>query len=206
MGRERAWERKHIRFYITGIIILVLGMTACTHLPVLLLKSEGERLLERADILLAKGEFDYSLVLNEEVLKRYPEILGDRALYRIGLIYMHPGNEKADEQKALKAFQRVLGEYPESDYREEVLAWISMFQRKNVQETAVKDCAGELKMVKAEIKSKDDTIHTMGTDLSRMEDTTRELEARSKDLKKQIENLKKVDMGIEKKKRRSPKP
>lgn len=56
-------------------------------------------------------------------------------LYQIGLVYMNPYNQKRDDQKALKYFNRHLQEFPESRLRDKINSKIALINKRKNDET-----------------------------------------------------------------------
>ena len=72
--------------------------------------------LEEANNLFRQGKFSDSLARYGEIMKQHPGA-ADRALFEMGFIYAHPGNEHKDYFKALECFETIIRDYPESRYR-----------------------------------------------------------------------------------------
>jgi tetratricopeptide (TPR) repeat protein len=136
-------------------------------------KWKGRQELAKARILMLNGYHNSSLKRNKEVLKLFPRILGDQALFQMGLNYAHPGNPNHNYTKSKKCFKRVLKEYPESDIRDKAGIWVLFLQ---------------------EMMEKDRKINDLQNKIEG-------LQYRKKGLQYQIEKLKEVDIGIEEKKR-----
>ena len=43
----------------------------------------------------------------------------DRAVFEMGIIHAHPGNEQKDYQKAKACFQKIVKDFPDSEYRQD---------------------------------------------------------------------------------------
>jgi TolA-binding protein len=71
-----------------------------------------EILYKQAELKMEMGEFDVSIALLNKIVDEYGEdILGDDALFLIGLIYHDQLNEK---EKAMEIYQNFLKQYPGS--------------------------------------------------------------------------------------------
>ena len=97
----------------------------------------------------------------EEILRSGQVDHADEALYLMGVIYAHPKNPGASLNRSIESFQILIKKHPQSDRRQEAVAWISKLRK----------------------------IRTMEKEIL--------------DLKDQIDKLKKIDLGIEEKKRRN---
>jgi outer membrane protein assembly factor BamD (BamD/ComL family) len=131
--------------------------------------------IEGAKVLLKKGDFDAALKDTEAVLRTSPETMGDEALYLIGIIYAHPQNPGSNWQRALESFQTLIEKYPGSEFVQASEAWSSLL----------------LKITETE------------REIAQLKDMINTKQGEVENLKNQIDNLKKIDLGIEEKKRRN---
>jgi DNA anti-recombination protein RmuC len=159
-----------------------------------------EEHLAMANDYLARGDFSAALTESRTALDLYPQLLGDRALFQIGLIYGHPGNPQRNVAKAREAFRDVTTRYPESQVLgnlQGLEAAVSAKDReldrlaeqlRNEQRKARKRQAQEKKIV----ESKEDNLEKA------IEDKDRQI----KELEEDIDQLKEVDIKIDEKKRK----
>ncbi len=168
-------------------------------------KWQGKQDLAKARALMFKGNYEASLKYNRNVLKQFPRILGDQALFQMGLNYAHPEKANPDYQKAIECFQRVIEDYPKSNIRDEAETWI-LFLQKTIENN--KRFEG-LQSQKEDLKDQKDDLTDQiekqkKIDLQKTKENNKRLEdlqSQKEDLKDQIEKLKKIDLGIEDKKR-----
>jgi TolA-binding protein len=92
-------------------------------------QKEVFRHLQLASELLAKRDFEGSLLENQKVLslsdKKTP---GDEALFNMGLIYAHYRNPGKDYKKSFAFFRRLIKEYPRSPLVEHARIWIGVLR------------------------------------------------------------------------------
>ena len=82
--------------------------------------SEARREIDGARALLARGDYELSLRMSEGVLAGPAgPLLGDEALFTMGLIFAHPGNQSRDYQRSVAFFKRLVREYPSSSLKEQ---------------------------------------------------------------------------------------
>ena len=191
MGRERTWTGKHFFLYLTCWMTILSGITACVYSPN---RWQGEKHLAMARTLMAKGEYEASLMENEEVASLSPRALGDRALYQMGLVYVHPENPNADYYKSLKCFKTIIKKYPESIKKEEATIWIAFIER-------TVDNDKKIDGLNEEINLLENTIQKKLKRIRKLRSRRNVLRAQKKMLESQIERLKEIDIGIEEKKR-----
>lgn len=76
-----------------------------------------------------KGDYKGALNADEKVTRLFPaKSPGDRALFHMGLIWVHADNPGRNYKKALECFQGVVRNYPDSELRAEAEAWAGTIQ------------------------------------------------------------------------------
>jgi len=191
MGRERTCSGKHFFLYLACWIAILSGILGCVHSPN---QRQGEKHLAMARVLMAKGDYEASLMENEKVASLFPRTLGDRALYQMGLVYTHPENPSADYYKSLECFQTIIKEYPESITTGEAAIWIALFEKVVNNDKEIDELNKKINFLENAVQKKTESIRNLK---SRIE----VLWAQKKKLESQIGRLKEIDIGIEEKKR-----
>lgn len=213
MGQESCRKGKHVLLSAACLLAFLWVSPSCS--------PRTNRWIEnfhfgRADALMTEGDFDDALKKNAEILDEFPDSLGDQALYNIGLIYIHPENKAGDDQKALDAFQRILRRYPESPLKEEVQVWILIIYKIRDKEKAIRDANGALALLEEDLRKYEEKTLLLKESINQKEEETEdlrrkifaheeqieELKVQVGDLKARIQKLKKVDLGIEERKRK----
>jgi hypothetical protein len=205
MGSKRAGKRKHLFLCFACSIVISLATDGCVHFHI---SQEGEEDVARARFLMSQGLFEASLRESQEVLRRYPQSQGDKALFQMGLIYLHPQNPNVDYQKSLGYFQRLEREFPDSQMRSEAEIWISLLQKSLAKEEDIKALNEARNLKEKEIKRKKQEINQLRNQVESLQNQrevlqrlTGELDQQVRDLQKQIKQLKEIDLGIEEKRR-----
>lgn len=150
--------------------MIFLTVSGCVHIKGAI---QGNLELNAAKELMLQGDQQAALAKYEDISGRFPSI-GDQALFPLGSFYMRPDGTKANYQKSLGYFQRLLKEYPESRFREETELLTSLIQ---------------------EILNREQRFKTS-------ESRTDSLQKKVNALETQIEKMKKIDKSVEAKKRR----
>lgn len=208
MGRERSWKMERLFLYVTGSLILLTVAMGCLYSPGQKLRREelagktgAAAGLASADTAITQGDFPLALQKNEETLARYPGILEDQMLYQKGLIHAHPRNPEQNLLKAMDAFRELKEKFPAGRWGIEAEAW--MITLENIQQ---KDQT--LSALKQDLQKRKKTIAQLTTQtggrqalIKQLNTQITQLENQVSDLESQIEKLKKVDLGIEEKKR-----
>ena len=118
-----------------------------------------------------QGDYNASLLKYEQIIVQYP-LVGDRALFEMGIIYAFARNQQKDYQKSLDCFQKLIKDYPESKYRQNSDVMISLIN---------------------EVTGKDKKMITQRKQIDKLEQQVEEFE-------KKIEQMKEVDMNLKQKK------
>jgi chromosome segregation ATPase len=155
-----------------------------------------------------EGAFEASSRESQVVLRQYSRTHGDRALFQMGLIYLHPKNPNSDYQKSLEYFQRLTEAFPGSNLRSEAEIWILFLQKLSEHEKDIEalkkiwnNKAKELAEKQEEMNQLTDQVEKLQNQRKSLRSQTETLDQQIKDLKKQIKQLKEIDLGIEEKRR-----
>ena len=117
---------KYLRLFVVCIMITPILICSCSRF------NEGHQvrsISREANDFFNQGNYEASLSKYEQLIEKHPE-LADRVLFEVGIIYAHPRNEKKDYQKSLECFQKIVKEYPDSEYRRD--SQMMIFQIHNV--------------------------------------------------------------------------
>jgi hypothetical protein len=210
--------------YITGSVILLAFTIGCTHSSSQ--RSNREDLwgktvvgagLADADTLIANGDYALALQRNEETAARYPEILADQILFQKGLIHAHPRNPEQNFPKAIAAFREIKETFPDSRWvlaadalamaLEGIVKKDQSFSalKKDLQkrEKTIGQLNTQASVRLALTKQLNNQVLQLESQVADLESQVADLESQVADLESQLEKLKKVDLGIEEKKRTS---
>jgi tetratricopeptide (TPR) repeat protein len=86
-----------------------------------------------ANDLFHQGSHAAALDKYSEIIEKYPA-KADMALFEMGIIHAHPKNPQKDYQKSLECFQKLIKDYPGSEYRQNSEMMIF-----NIRNVALKD-------------------------------------------------------------------
>jgi len=218
MGTKRAGKGKHLFFYFTCLLTLLIFIPGCQHFPK---KWQGEQHLTKAKVLTTNGEYDAALREINMVLMQFSQNLADQALYQMGLIYAHPENPNQENQKSLASFLKVVNEFPESSLRNEAQIWVLIVRQILDKEKQILDKEKKLgvlnnkiallkKMVKAQKETieslqdqnKEKKLGVLNNKIALLKKMVKAQKETIESLQDQIEKLKHIDLGIEEEKRK----
>ena len=134
MGGNRTGVRSHILFYVA--LLACLSISSCASL-------EGRRGEETVSVqgarehlaggkkALAQHDYQASLQEFEAALSLSGnEPPGDEALLNMGMVYGDPENPKRDNRKSIGSFQRLVKEYPQSNWAEPARIWTEILEER----------------------------------------------------------------------------
>ena len=122
MGKKQSRISDHLYFFFVWIIITPILLGGCSHF-------QTQATFKEANDFFIQGSYKASLGKYEQILEKYPQA-GDRVLFAMGIIYAYPRNEEKDYQKSLECFQKLIKDFPESEYKKDSEGMI--FQIHNV--------------------------------------------------------------------------
>ena len=97
------------RLCAIGLVIVAMVVGGCSHID------EGA-LSQEASQFFNQGNYAAAISNYEKILENDPDAV-DRILFEMGIAYAYPTNQQKDYLKALDCFQKIVGDYPESEYK-----------------------------------------------------------------------------------------
>jgi tetratricopeptide (TPR) repeat protein len=169
---------KYLHLFFVCIIITPILICSCSRF------NEGHQvrsISREANDFFNQGKYEASLSKYEQIIEKQPAV-ADRVLFEMGIIYAHPRYEKKDYQKSLECFQKIVKDYPDSEYRRD--SQMMIFQIHNVinKDKIIAAQQTQIETSWQGVKSKENEIITLQEKIETLEDQigTRE---------KQIETL-----------------
>ena len=137
---------------------------------------------------LAEGNFSNALRENEEVIA----LAGintpvEESLFYIGLIHAHPANPSRNDEKSLAAFRKLIRDYPESPLADQVKLILGLIQENDRFRDRVEKLNGEVDRLTNNAGRLNGHLDRLTNDVVR--------------LNRLIDDLKKVDVDVEQKRR-----
>ena len=149
---------------------------------------------------MSKGDFNMSLKESLTAYRLYPQLLGDEALFQLGIVYAHPANPEKDYEKSKEAFRELLHKYPHSNLETEAEVWIMVLQEIQELNQAMETKNNEIIQMQNHLNKQRLQLNEMRRDYKRRLEVK---EQKIKDLNQNLEQLKEVDLTIDEKKRQT---
>ena len=153
----------------------LLKIRICLLAALLLLASCGDERQTKAIFAEATSLFyqeDYAAAMD-----RYSKIIessssmSDRALFEMGITLAHPKNGQRDYQKSLECFQRLIRDYPDSDYRQNSERMIFNIRNSSLKDQMIAAQRTQLETMRVEILSRDDAIVSLQKQVETLKQT-----------------------------------
>lgn len=173
---------KYLRLFFVGIIITPILICSCSHFD----EGHQARSISReANDFFNQGKYEASLSKYEQIIEKHPEV-ADRVLFEVGIIYAHPRNEKKDYQKSLECFQKIVKDYPDSEYRRD--SQMMVFQIHNVinKDKIIAAQQTQIETSWQGVKSRENEIITLQENIETLEEQIETREEQIETLEKKI--------------------
>jgi L,D-peptidoglycan transpeptidase YkuD (ErfK/YbiS/YcfS/YnhG family) len=109
VGHRPAGPGALLRFFAVGIMLIAMFIGGCSH-------SDQRSLSKQANQYFNQGNYEAALGNYAQILRNHPAVT-DRVLFEMGIVYAYPKNEQKDYLKALDCFQKIVRDYPDSEFK-----------------------------------------------------------------------------------------
>src|SRR5512132_1080228 len=160
--------------------------------------SEAERLIARADTLAGTGWEHAARALYERVLREYP---GDPsaapALYNLGRLQVDPTSGFRNYRAAHATFSRLLTDFPKSRWEAEARAWRATLSDLQAREEEAARLRLQVQWREEETTRLKQQLRWREEEATRIKSQLQFREEEASGLKSQIEQLRRVDLNLE---------
>lgn len=165
MGKKQSRIGGHLYFFFVWIIITPILISGCGHLNE---GSQARSNFKEANDLFNQGSYNASLSKYEQISEKYPAA-GDRVLFEMGIVYAYPGNEQKDYQKSLECFQKLIKDYPGSEYRKDSEMMIFQINNVTVKDKTIAAQQAQIEALQQEVRSTGNEIITLQKKIEALE-------------------------------------
>ena len=201
MGGNRTGVRNHILLYVVLLTCLSIANCASPERPkadvtVLTVPPQGAREhLVGGQRALAQHNYQTSLQEFEAAVSMSGNMPpGDEALLHMGMVYIDPENPKRDYAKSITYFQRLVKEYPHSNWAGWARIWAETLREQD-----------SLKRVVSQTLEENEKVKRLWSDAlqenERLKRLSSETAQENQKLKQTAEQIKAVDVEVEEKKK-----
>ncbi|MFA6148112.1 MAG: L,D-transpeptidase family protein [bacterium] len=146
-----------IKFCICLLLMAPVLLSGCSHF------NDGRQIkttFAEANDLFHQGSYAASLDKYSVILEKYPA-KADRALFEMGFIHAHPKNPQKDYQKALECFQKLIKEYPGSEYRQNSEMMIFSIRNVALKDSTIAAQQVQIETLQHKVQGKENEIVTL---------------------------------------------
>ncbi len=120
-------------------------------------KHQARPIFQEANDFFNQEKYEASLIKYEQIIDKYPAV-ADRVLFEMGIIYTHPRNGQKDYQKSLECFQKLVRDYPDSEYRRDSQMMIFQIHNVIIKDKIIATQQTQIETSRQEAKSKENEI------------------------------------------------
>jgi tetratricopeptide (TPR) repeat protein len=153
MRKPRIFPIGPFKFWFCLIMAPML-LSGCSHF------NDGRQVkttFAEANDLFHQGSPAASLDKYSEIIEKYPA-KADRALFEMGIIHAHPKNQQKDFQKSLECFQKLIKDYPGSEYRQDSEMMIFNIGNVALKETTIAAQQVQIETLQHKVQGKENEI------------------------------------------------
>ena len=121
---------------------------------------QARKSFAEANDLYHQGSYAASLDMYSEIIEKYPP-MADKVLFEMGIIHALPKNETKDYQKSLECFQKLIKEYPGSEYRQNSEMMIFNIRNVVLKDKTIAAQQMQIETLQHEVQGKENEIVTL---------------------------------------------
>jgi len=148
---------KYLRLFFACIMITSILICGCSYIdPGLQTRS----ISQEANDFFNQGKYEASLSKYEQIIEKHLAV-ADRILFEMGIIYAYPRNEQKDYQKSIECFQKLVRDYPDSEYRLDSQMMILQIHNVIIKDKIIAAQQTQIETSRQEVKGKENEIITL---------------------------------------------
>ena len=155
MRKPRIFPIGPFKFCICLVMAPML-LSGCSHF------NDGRQVkttFAEANDLFHRGSHTASLDKYSEIIEKYPA-KADRALFEMGIVHAHPKNQQKDYRKSLECFQKLIKDYPGSEYRQNSEMMIFNIRNVALKDTTIAAQQVQIETLQHKVQGKENEIVT----------------------------------------------
>jgi len=156
MRKSRIFPIGPFKFRICLLMAAML-LSGCSHF------NDGRQArttFAEANDLFHRGSYTASLGKYSQIIDKYPA-KADRALFEMGIIHAHPKNRQKDYQKSLECFQKLIKDYPGSEYRQNSEMMIFNIGNVALKDSTIAAQQVQIESLQRKVQGKENEIVTL---------------------------------------------
>jgi tetratricopeptide (TPR) repeat protein len=151
-SKRRRWIGGYFRLSFVCIMITPILVCGCSYE-----RYQARSISQQANDLFNQGKYEASLSKYKQIIEKDPAV-ADRVLFEMGIIYAHPRNEQKDYYMALECFQKLIKDYPDSEYRRDSQMMIFQIQNVIIKDKIIAAQQTQIETSRQEVRCKENEI------------------------------------------------
>ena len=171
-GKKRSRPGGYLRLFLISIAVIPVFICLCGGF------GEGlyaKSVYQEANDLFNQERYEDALSKYQQILEDHPSA-ADRVLFEMGIIYSYPRNEKKDYQKSLECFQKLIRDYPNSEYRREGQLMIFQINNVIIKDKIIATQQAQVEASRQEVKNKESRIAALQKQIDTLQQKIETLE------------------------------
>ncbi len=165
-GKRQRGIGEYLHLFFVCIMITPILICGCSHIDEGL---QARSLSQEANDFFNQGKYEASLSKYEQIIEKHPAV-ADRVLFEMGIIYAYPRNEQKDYQKSLECFQKLVRDYPDSEYRRDSQMMIFQIHNVIIKDKIIATQQTQIETSRQEVKGKENEIITLQEKIETLEE------------------------------------
>ena len=164
-GRRQRGRGEYLRLFFVCIMITPILICGCSYIDERL---QARSISQEANDFFNQEKYEASLSKYEQIIDKHPAV-ADRVLFEMGIIYAYPRNEQKDYQKSLECFQKLVRDYPDSEYRRDSQMMIFQIHNVIIKDKIIATQQTQIETSRQEVKGKENEIITLQEKIETLE-------------------------------------
>jgi tetratricopeptide (TPR) repeat protein len=162
-SKRPRWIGGYFRLSLVCFILTPILVGGCSYE-----RHQARSISQQANDLFTQGKYEASLSKYRQTIEKDPAV-ADRVLFEMGIIYAHPRNEQKDYYIALQCFQKLVRDYPDSEYRRDSQMMIFQIHNVILKDKIIATQQTQIETFQQEVKSKENEIIALQEKIERLE-------------------------------------
>jgi len=156
---------EYLRLFFVCILITPILICGCIRIGE---GPQARKIFQEANDFFNQGKYEASLSKYEQIIEKHPPA-ADRVLFEMGIIYAYPRNEQKDYQKSLECFQKIVRDYPDSEYRQDSQMMTLQIHNVIIKDKIIATQQTQIETFRQEFKGKEIEIITLQEKIETLE-------------------------------------
>lgn len=171
MGGKYRGKRKCLFLYYSSLLVILLMVSGCATTSRLVDKYQAYGYLKNAEKNMLEGKYPAAIENNQHALAVSPKSPpGDKALFNLGLIFIHPDNPRKSRKKSLGFFAAINSDFPQSELVTRASLWSTTLTALIGMDAKEKKLQKEANILRQKIEKNDKMIGALKEQLMKIKE------------------------------------